>query len=193
MRQPLTTAQKDRIYQQVLVGVKESVRYHGHNPEDPREISGRCMDFAIYGLKTIHEFPGAPKALPLAGSATWPRLPAEEMPEDNAMFSYFWQTDHPQTKLAMQGIFLDQEGRPGSIALPEIHIWLGIPETREIIDFTTGYLPLACKQTTGMDWPGPKPPLYFWGRELPDNWEYRSTREATLFATKHILESLRMI
>jgi len=25
--------------------------------------------------------------------------------------------------------------------LPEIHIWIGIPETQELVDFSTGQLP----------------------------------------------------
>ena len=50
----------------------------------------------------------------------------------------------------------------GQIAasLPEMHVWLGCPETGEVIDFTTGFWPAACKVLLGQDWLAAEPPAF---------------------------------
>jgi hypothetical protein len=67
-----------------------------------------------------------------------------------------------------------------AFSLPEMHVWLGCPGTGELIDFSTGLWPAACKATTGLDWPAPAPPEYVWafGDRLPAGASYAPCREA---------------
>jgi len=50
----------------------------------------------------------------------------------------------------------------------------------EIIDFSTGLWPAACKETLGLDWLAPLPPDYLWavGNQLPDGVRYLADRGA---------------
>ena len=68
----------------------------------------------------------------------------------------------------------------GGLSLPEIHVWLGCPDTGEIIDFTTGLWPAACRATLGMGWLAALPPPYFWnfGPRRPPGVNYQPARDA---------------
>ena len=58
--------------------------------------------------------------------------------------------------------------------MPEMHVWVGIPDRQEIVDMTTKYWPLLCQQSAKADWPGPKPPDFFWSHEPPDRVIYQA-------------------
>ncbi|WP_171470578.1 hypothetical protein [Frigoriglobus tundricola] len=65
-------------------------------------------------------------------------------------------------------------------SLPEMHVWLACPESTEVIDFTTGLWPEACREATGEEWLAPHPPDYLWtfGSRLPQSVRYVPDRTA---------------
>lgn len=89
-------------------------------------------------------------AIPQAGDAGWQRIPDED--DDgicDTAFGYEWHDDEAEP-LWRQGL------------MPEMHCWVAIPDTKEIIDITTRYWPQACQAIMGKGWPGPKPPDFLW-------------------------------
>jgi hypothetical protein len=67
--------------------------------------------------------------------------------------------------------------------LPEMHCWVGIVDSQEIVDFTTRHLKAACA-AVGMEWSAAAPPRYLWckAKEPPDWVVYRPNREASIYA-----------
>jgi hypothetical protein len=101
-----------------------------------------------------------------AGTASWPRLKLPE--EDDGViathFSYQWSPDEPPSFLAMLNDML-----------PEMHVWVALPDRNEVIDFTTGYLPEQCEFVSGMEWTAPNPPPFVWCKadRLPPHTVYQ--------------------
>jgi hypothetical protein len=142
---------------------------------------GRCLEIAWQGYCVLKQWPGAPRALIQAGSAQWPRVPPEL--DDGVMathFAYEWQPDSEINRLIRSGILSIVRRRDGLVgfSLPEMHVWLGCPDTGEIIDFSTGLWPAACKATLGLDWLAPLPPDYLWADEVPEGVRYVADRGA---------------
>jgi hypothetical protein len=83
-------------------------------------------------------------------------------------FSYTFTPD----RAAMEAVENDR--------MPEMHCWVTIPETQEVVDLTTCYLKDQCKELTGLDWKAPDPPDYVWHHidSLPCGIEYTPSREA---------------
>lgn len=46
--------------------------------------------------------------------------------------------------------------------MPEIHCWVGLVESQEIIDITVKFFPMAWKTAMGYDWLTKQPPDYLW-------------------------------
>ena len=76
-----------------------------------------------------------------------------------------------------------------AFSLPEMHVWLACPDSGEIIDFTTGLWPTACRATLGLDWLAEVPPTYLWclARHFPSGARYRPER-AAIEAAIHFLQ-----
>ena len=74
------------------------------------------------------------------GSCGWPRIPNAAPDDEAACMAYAWEPDSPTTRKSLErGL------------LPEIHAWVGIPETMEIVDVTTAYWPARMKRDFGWD------------------------------------------
>ena len=76
-----------------------------------------------------------------AGSLQWPRVRREE--DDGGMnthFAYVWTPGAYDSALSVA---------MGN--LPEMHVWVGILDTQEIVDFTTRHL-RAAAEARGMAW-----------------------------------------
>ncbi len=150
---------------------------------DAIALIGHCLEFAWQGYRIIKETPGAPRTLIQAGSARWPRVPPELDDGVSAThFAYEWHPDSDVARLVRAGIIPVVRRANGHTAasLPELHVWLGCPETGEIIDFTTGLWPSACRATLGEQWLAPPPPEYLWtfGSRLPSGVSYIADRNA---------------
>jgi hypothetical protein len=75
--------------------------------------------------------------------------------------------------------------------MPEVHCWVGIPSTGELIDLTTGFLPELLMAALPLEkWTMPPPQPFFWGTadSLPDGWQYRATLEAIHLVFKLLRE-----
>jgi hypothetical protein len=141
-------------------------------------LVGNCLEIAWQGYLLLKG--RSPRTIIQAGSASWPRVPPEL--DDGVMnthFSYVWDPDSYAARLALAGVFQAARlgGRKG-FSLPEMHVWLARPDTRDIIDFTTGLWPEACKLTIGEEWLAPPPPDYLWADELPEGVHYAADRSA---------------
>jgi hypothetical protein len=71
------------------------------------------------------------RAILQVGSMSWHILPSDQ---DNGNkpthFSYEWSPWRPESQVALKlGL------------LPEIHIWIGLPDENELVDFSTKWLP----------------------------------------------------
>lgn len=113
-----------------------------------------------------------------AGSTGWRIVPSDL---DDGIgithFSFVWSPHEMASRIAMM-----------SGDLPEMHVWVGIPATQELIDLNTGQLPAFLKHVCpGQEWLAPAPPDYLW-INLPDwgGWQdacvYDLNEDATEFA-----------
>ena len=116
------------------------------------------------------------RALIQAGSCSWPRLSlAQDDGVSPTHLSYVWEPDSITTRFQI-----------GMGGMPEMHVWAAVPHTGEIVDLTTGFWPANCRRVLGTDWPGAKPPDYFWGTadELPPRVLYKPDKLAIGWALR---------
>lgn len=147
------------------------------------DLSGQCLEFGWHCYRIIRDWPGAPRTLIQAGSAQWPRVPPElDDGVSPTHFAYEWDPQSAFARLVRSGTIPVARRADGHLALslPEIHVWLGCPDTGEIIDFTTGQWPAACRAALGLEWLAPLPPAYFWnfGTRRPHGVNYLAERDA---------------
>ena len=141
---------------------------------------GLCLYWAHYGLAVL-KHQGITACLQ-AGSAYWLRVPdpSKEPGDAPTHFGYKWTPDSEDSQDSM---------RLGN--LPEMHVWLGITGTQEIVDFSAGTWPDACR-ARGLEWTAPEPPDFFWGTEsacTAHDCYYIPMLEATI-AAAHFCERL---
>lgn len=174
--------ERDRIFrrvrQDVILELTRTSRPDG--VIDPAYLAASCLEWAWWGYQRLRELPGSPRVLIQAGSASWPRVaPHLDDGVSSTHFSYEWDTKSPLASLARLGIHVVM-GQSIGYALPEMHCWLGLPETQEIIDFTTGLWPEACYYRIGEPWLADRPPEYLWvqGKHLPQSVRYHADPDA---------------
>lgn len=169
--QKLNRSTRDAIYQQTLAAVRR----------DQPDLTAQCLEFAWHGYQIIKAYAGAPRTIIQAGSASWPRLAVDDGVSPTH-FSYEWNADAPVTRMFLSGLIPLVPRNDGhmSASLPEMHVWLAVPESEEIIDFTTGLWPAACLSTIGHEWLAPRPPEYLWtfGSRLPAGVRYVPDHDA---------------
>lgn len=137
---------KDAIYKRVLAMTQEDT------PPDTFNTGRCCLPFMVNGIIAIMEMTGL-TPIPQAGSASFRFIPEEVQPlTGHTHFEYQWDPEHPLSKAAIR------DGK-----LPEIHCWIAIRETQEIVDFSTGFVHVAAA-TAGLIWQMPPPPPYIWRR-----------------------------
>lgn len=132
---------------------------------------GRCLFYAHRAAAVLwrHRLP----VVVQAGSLQWPRVRREE--DDGRIdthFGYMWTPGAADSAL--------------SVALgnlPEMHVWLGLLDTQEIVDFSTRHL-RAAAEARGMVWTAAEPPPYLWcpANAAPDWVCYRPNRDASVYA-----------
>jgi hypothetical protein len=132
---------------------------------------GLCLYYAHHTCATLwkHGY----KAVIQAGSLQWPRVrPEDDDGVMNTHFAYQWSPRDPASALSVA---------MGN--LPEIHVWVGIVDRQEVVDFTTRYLKQSSERI-GMPWTAADPPRYLWcpANALPAWVVYHPNRDATLYA-----------
>jgi hypothetical protein len=106
-----------------------------------------------------------------AGSMNWP-FNATDDGVSPTHFSYEWDLNSPASREAL---------RRGM--LPEMHCWVAIPTTGQLVDLTTRYLVQRARQA-GLTWTASEPPKFLWTHacSLPPRVLYRADRYATSLA-----------
>ena len=117
------------------------------------------------------------RALIQAGSLSWPIVPpGQDDAHSPTHFSYEWSPWREESQAALRlGL------------LPEIHVWVGLPDSNELLDFATKSLPeQAAKE--GLIWRTPQPPDFLWcsPSELPRGVIYKPDLDAIGFILDRI-------
>jgi len=67
-----------------------------------------------------------------------------------------------------------------------MHVWVGLPDSSELVDFSTGTFRKLAQERFGLRWLGPDPPAFIWGVP-PDGTIYEPHKEAVEFALKALI------
>ncbi len=132
---------------------------------------GLCLYYAHHTAAVLWHH-GVPAVIQ-AGSLQWPRVRREEDDgEINTHFAYMWTPGSVESALS---------AAMGN--LPELHVWVGILDSQEIVDFTTRHLVSAALERH-MIWTARRPPPYLWcpANSLPDWVVYTPNRDASIYA-----------
>lgn len=91
--------------------------------------TGSCLYWTITGVGILISL--GHRAIIQAGSMSWPILPVHlDDGEQSTHFTYEWSPWREESQAALRlGL------------LPEIHIWIGLPDFNELVDFSTKWLP----------------------------------------------------
>lgn len=136
-----------------------------------------CLYWMHAGLVEFHQH--MIEAVPAAGTARW-----EIQPDDGKMthFGFEWNGD-PNAELRRQVALTG-----GMTPLPEMHCWIWIPKTQEVVDFSAGYVPTLAREM-GFEWKAELPPTYIWARvqSLFPRAIYFPNRDATKLAIQTLV------
>lgn len=152
-----------------------SSRYHDWYPAHDQGVGGQCLywSLTLIGVLLEHGY----RALIQAGSLYWPIVePDQDDGLNPTHFSYEWSPWREESRAALRlGL------------LPEIHVWVGLPEQKELLDFSTKFLPeQAAKE--GLTWKTAPPPNFLWcgASDLPAGVIYRPNLDAIGFVLDRI-------
>ena len=171
--QELTTTQKDAIHRRVQDRMR---RWYG---EDREKNGMACLYWMHAGMVTLNQH--GIQCWPAAGTARF-----HIQPDDGKMthFSFEWNGD-PNAELRRQATLSGDQ-----TSLPEMHCWIYLPSTEEVVDFSTGHLPTLAK-AMGFEWKVTPPPSYIWSRvqSLYPRAIYIPKRDATKLAIATLVAS----
>ena len=142
-----------------------------------------CLWYAAGAASFVERVLGE-RVILQGGSASWRRVRAEDDDgEVTTHYSYRFEWD----ERALVELALGN--------LPEMHCWLAVPRTKEIIDLSVKHQQEACLQLAGMHWPGDPLPEYLWLQvdEHGDNddYVYRADRTACEIAAAAAVQCVR--
>lgn len=121
---------------QAIITAARGEYYRHHDANYPRHKA--CIPWMLSVLRVLHAM--GIRGIPQAGSACWRFRSDESAGEvDATHFAYTFIPQEAMMRLMNNG-------------LPEIHAWVGIPDSQEIIDMTTGFQSIQAKQMHGFDW-----------------------------------------
>lgn len=168
MKPCTTLSQKLEIYNATCA------RYERWYPNQHR--SGGCCFYwstTLMGVLLEHGY----RALIQAGNLSWPIVPpAQDDGKSPTHFSYEWSPWREESQTALKlGM------------LPEIHVWVGLPDQNELLDFSTKFLPHQAAQE-GLVWRTPTPPDFLWcsPSDLPNGVIYKPDMDAIRFILNRI-------
>lgn len=132
---------------------------------------GLCLYYAHHTAAVLwrHRY----RAVIQAGSLQWPRLRPED--DDGVVATHFAYEWSPTTPESAMSVALGN--------LPEVHVWVGLVDRQEIVDFTTRHL-RASSLALGLEWTAAAPPDYLWcsAQDTPERVVYRPNRDASIYA-----------
>jgi hypothetical protein len=156
----------------VVSEIEQAIRFM-EGPPQADELHGQCLRIAHATATVLHRRGLRPVIQ--AGSMQWPRMRREE--DDGTCsthFAYMWDPHSRQSQLS---------AALGN--LPEMHVWVGLVETQEMIDFSTRHF-RSHAESLGLQWTADDPPPYLWNTAdaWPDWVVYTPNLEATLYACR---------
>ena len=138
---------------------------------------GLCLYYAHHTARILcqHGY----KAVIQAGSLQWPRLKDDDG-VSATHFSYMWSPNDLASQVS---------ARMGG--LPEMHVWAGIVDQQQLVDFSTRHLVKAA-EVLDLYWTAAAPPQYLWcpASQLPEGVVYRPDRDATILACRILKKHL---
>jgi hypothetical protein len=150
-----------------------SSRYHEWYGD--KDNGGRCFYWSLTLMGVLLQ--EGYRALIQAGSLSWPIVPlGQDDGHSPTHFSYEWSPWREESQAAFRlGL------------LPEIHVWVGLPDQNELLDFATKFLPEQARKE-GLIWRTPHPPDFLWcsPSELPDGVIYKPDLDAIGFILDRI-------
>lgn len=151
-----------------------AARYEGWYG-DQGGVGGSCLYWSLALMGVLLE--NGYRALIQAGSLSWPIVPpGEDDGSSPTHFSYEWSPWREESQAALKlGL------------LPEIHIWVGLPDQNELLDFSTKSLPEQAA-IEGLAWRTAPPPEFLWcgPSELPEGVLYKPNMDAIRFILHRI-------
>ena len=162
---------KDEIFQRVLT-LRDAL-FPG------RSGVADCLGLATAGIITLRA--EGIQAVMQAGTMNW-KMVADELDDGTSPthFTYEWSPDAPASKRSVA---------MGN--LPEMHCWIGVVSSQELIDFSTHGL-VARAREAGFVWRAPEPPPFLWCavNEQPDYVRYAANMIATQYAGSKAVEMI---
>jgi hypothetical protein len=135
----------------------------------------RCLYWAQVTMRTLL-IAGLEPVLQ-AGDMLWPIVDEDQDDGGATHFGYEWSPERPESAWALNhGL------------LPEIHCWVGLPSTGEIVDFSTSNFVRIATDESKLNWRGAHPPKFLWGQPPPRT-IYRPVKEATLFVWQLLMKN----
>ncbi len=167
---------KDRIYERVQRRMRT---WYGTVVERSGQA---CLYYMHAGIVTLRQC--NIHAVEACGSAHWQCQP--DNGKDMTHFGFEWGGD-PDHELRRQVI-------TDKIGLPEMHCWIWLPQTQEVVDFSAGFVPTLAK-AMGFEWKVELPPPYYWAgpKSLFPRAVYIPNRDATQLAVVKLLASQKGI
>ena len=160
--------------ERIVIDVSNWIENSGISPQHRA-----CLYWSTILCKRLHE--EGIKSIIQAGSMNWPIIdPRNDDGVSPTHYSYEYTECTP----------LDIIRSLSASILPEMHVWVGVPETNEIIDLTTKYFMCNCSEISGLEWKSKPPPPYLWANELPDNVYYTPNPQACMIAHKLAIDWL---
>lgn len=168
----LTTTQKDAIHRRVQGRMR---RWYG---EERGSTGMGCIYWMQTGMVELHR--SGINCMPAAGTAHFEMQPDDVKNVTHLTFE--WGGD-PNAELRRTAVLTGDN----QVALPEMHCWIWLPDTKEVVDFSTGHIPTLAK-TFGFEWKTKPPPPYIWAR--PESLFPRAIYQPSRDATKLAIQTL---
>jgi hypothetical protein len=162
--------------QLIVQEVRQRLADYARHISLPSHVHGICLYLAGLAVAVLKRH-AVPRPLIQAGTCFWRCLaPADDDGVAALFYGYEWEPDHPLSRLSM-----------AMGDLPEMHVWVGFPDTHEILDLSLPSWPLLCRQAD-LRWTMPEPPDFFWGiqDQLPPGTRYQPHLEACRFTVHTI-------
>jgi hypothetical protein len=145
-------------------------------PAEEQHPGGQCVRWTCTAMRILMERGYRPKIQ--AGSMSWPIVtPEQDDGVSPTHFTYEWSPHTPESQARME-----------AGGLPEVHVWLALPDLGEILDFSTKFFPEQSKRF-GLVWQAPPPPDYLWwgpGDVWPATVQYKPNMEAIAFIINYL-------
>ena len=150
------------------------------------ESGGGCLYWMWYGLRVMQE--SGLRAVAQCGTAAWNMVPPhldDGISPTTMMFQ--WEGEDNAERRQMPDA-------PDQYPLPEMHCWIGLPDTNEIVDFSTGGIGKMAAGF-GFEWTAEPLPSYLWSKceDLPYGCIYRPDKDATVCAINHLAGIVRHV